>query len=185
MRSIITLTTLALTASCASSGSSPRGGEIVTPAERVVATDNRGTYRTTVAPNAKVPVPAAASRVFEAVRAVYQELGIPSGIDDAATGRIGNTDFWKTRKLGNEPMSTYLNCGDSVIGSAADNYRIYISLVSVVRPATGGTSELETAFVARAQNMEGTASDRVACGTTGRLEDLIQRNVLRKVGAPQ
>ena len=184
MRLPVALLTLAGTASCASSGSSSGSG-LPAPSERVVATDNHGTYRTTVPPNEKVPIPVAPSRAFEAVKAVYGELGIPLGVNEPATGRVGNADFWRTRKLGNEPISTYLSCGDSFEGAVADNYRIYISLVSAVRADGKGTSELETSFTARAQKLDGTAGDRVACGTTGRLEDRIRKSVLVKVGATQ
>ena len=44
-------------------------------------------------------------------------------------------------------------------------------------------SELETAFSAQAQNMEGSSGDRIACGSTGRLEERIRKTVLLKVGA--
>jgi hypothetical protein len=181
MRPFLITLVLASTTSCASSGSSP-GSEMPTPSDRVVATDNHTTYRTTVAPNAKASLPVAQSRAFEALRGVYAELGVPPSMDDAANGRVGNTNFFKSRKFGNEAMSSYLNCGNSITGSAADNYRIYISLVSVVRPDGANASELETAFTAFAQNMEGTAGDRIACGTTGRLEERIRQSVLRKVG---
>jgi hypothetical protein len=154
MRPFLITLVLASTTSCASSGSSP-GSEMPTPSDRVVATDNHTTYRTTVAPNAKASLPVAQSRAFEALRGVYAELGVPPSMDDAANGRVGNTNFFKSRKFGNEAMSSYLNCGNSITGSAADNYRI---------------------------NMEGTAGDRIACGTTGRLEERIRQSVLRKVG---
>jgi len=182
MHRFAVLLALASTASCASSGSKPES-EIAMPSERIVAVDNQGVLRTTVAPNAKVPIPGDPARAFEALRAVYEEIGIPISTMDAAAGRIGNADFWKTRTLGNEAMSTYLHCGESFMGPAADNYRIYISLVSVVRSDGKGASELETAFAATARNMEGTAGTRVACGTTGRLEDRIRKSVLLKLGA--
>jgi hypothetical protein len=182
MRPVIVLLIVASSASCASSGSSS-GSEIPSPSDRVVATDNQTTYRTTVAPNAKVPIPVGPSRAFAALKTVYEELGIPAGTNDPTTGRVGNTNFWKTRKLANEAISTYLNCGNSITGSAADTYRVYISLVSVIRPDGQGASELETAFTAAAQNMEGTASDRVVCGTTGRLEERIRQALLRKAAA--
>ncbi len=183
-RFILPLVLAGATASCASSGSSPESG-IAKPSERIVATDNQRVYRTNVAPNAKAPIPAPQSRAFVALKAVYEELGIPPGTVDPATGRVGNTNFWKTRKLGNEAMSTYLSCADSYAGTAADLYRIYISLVSVVRPDGQGASELETAFSAQAQNMDGAANDRIACGTTGRLEERIRKGVLLKVGASE
>jgi hypothetical protein len=168
------------TLSCASSGSSPRTG-LETPSERVIAADNQGAYRTTVTPNAKVTVPAPPSRVFEALAAVYKDFDIPIAMNDPATGRVGNPDFWKSRKLGGQSISSYLNCGDSITGAAADNYRVYISLLSAVRPDGSGGSEIETAFTATARNMEGTTADRIACGTTGRLEERIYQSVLAKL----
>jgi hypothetical protein len=183
MRRFIPLLVLASTASCASSGSSAGSG-IATPSERIVAMDNQSVYRTTVQPNAKVPIPVAPGRAFEALKTVYEELGVPTGTYDPATGRVGNTNFWKLRKLGTEPLSTYLNCGESFSGTIADNYRVYISLMSAVRSDGAGASELETAFTAQAQNNDGAASDKVACGTTGRLEERIRKAVLLKVGAP-
>ena len=179
MRRFVFVIALAGAAACASSGSSRPPG-LDTPAERVIAADNQGAYRTTVAPNAKVPVPASPSRVFEALAAVYRELDIPVATNDPATGRVGNVDFWKARKLGGQPISSYLNCGDSITGAAADNYRVYLSLLSAVA-RDGAGSVLETAFTATARNMEGTTADRVACGTTGRLEERIYKEVVAKL----
>jgi hypothetical protein len=171
---------LAGATACASSSSSTTLGA---PTERTVAVDDQNVYRTTVPPNAKAPIPAPPGRVFEALKAVYEELGVPPGTSDPSTGRFGNTDFWKTRRLGDQPMSTYLSCGESFTGPAANNYRIYISLVSIVRPDGKGGSEVETAFHAQAQNMEGTSADRIPCGSTGRLEERIRKSLLLKVGA--
>jgi len=173
---------VAATAACASSPS-PGSVGVSMPSERTVAVDDQNTYRTTVMANAKVPIAASPARTFEAVKAVYGELGIPPGTNDPATGRFGNLDFWKSRRLADQPISTYLNCGESFTGPAANNYRIYISLLSIVRPDGKGASELETAFHAQAQNMEGTSSDRITCGSTGRLEERIRKGVLLKLGA--
>lgn len=181
MRHFILLLMLAGTTSCASSGS-PRTG-IAAPTERIVATDADNIYRTTVRPNPKVALPIAPSRAFDALKAVYAELGIPQVVSDPATGQVGNGNFFKSRQLADQPISTYLDCGDSLTGPAADIYRIYMSLVSVIRPSGNGTSELETAFKASAQNMSGAAAERVACTSTGRFEERIQRMVLLKTGA--
>jgi len=180
MRSLLSLLVLVLVSSCASSRSSPDPA-IAPPTERVVATDTHGTYRTTVSPNAKAHIPASPSRVFDALKSVYEELGVPPAISDPTTGRFGNTDFWKTGKLGAEHISQYLNCGDSMMGPAADNYRIYISVVSQVHPDGKGETDLETSLAAQARNMEGTSSDRVSCGTTGRLEEQIRKRLIEKL----
>jgi len=171
-----------LLAGAAACASSPSSGTLASPSERMVAVDDQNIYRTTVVPNAKVPIPAPPARVFEAVKAVYAELEIPPGTYDPTTGRIGNPDFWKQRRLGGQIMSTYLSCGESFTGPAANNYRIFISLNSQVHP-DGQASQLETAFHAQAQNMEGTSADRIPCGSTGRLEERIRKAVLLKIGA--
>ena len=181
MRHFILLLVVAGTTSCASSGS-PRTG-ISAPTERVVATDGDNIYRTTVRANPKVALPVAPSRAFEALKAVYAELGIPEVVSDPATGQVGNSNFYKSRQLADQPRSTYMDCGDSLTGPSADIYRIYISLISVVRPAGNGTSELETSFQASGRNMSGAAAERVACTSTGRFEERIQRMVLLKTGA--
>jgi hypothetical protein len=172
------------TASCASS-SSPRGPDVGLPSERTVAVDDQQVYRTTVLANSKAPVAAPPGRAFEALKKTYDELGIPTGTHDPATGRYGNTDFYKSRKLGSEALSTFLNCGESFTGPVANNYRIYMSLLSIIRPDGKGGSELETAFSAQAQNMEGSSADRISCGSTGRLEERIRRGVLLKLGTPE
>jgi hypothetical protein len=181
MRRFFLAPLLAGAAACASS-QSPSSGTLAAPSERMVAVDDQNIYRTTVLPNTKAPIPAPPGRVFEAVKAVYEELEIPPGTYDPTTGRLGNSDFWKQRRLGGQPMSTYLSCGESFTGPAANNYRIYISLNSKVHP-DGQASQLETAFHAQAQNMEGTSADRIPCGSTGRLEERIRKAVLLKVGA--
>lgn len=178
----IHLAVLFVGATACASSPSPPGSNLGGPTERTVAVDNQNIYRTTVLPNARSPIAAPPGRAFEALKLVYAELGIPPAVNDPATGRFGNTDFWKARRLGDQAMSTYLNCGESFTGNAANNYRIYISLVSMVRPDGKGASELETAFHAQAQNMEGTSADRIPCGSTGRLEERIRKSVLLKLG---
>ena len=154
------------------------------PSERIVASDNSVVIRTSVPPNARATIPVPPARVFDVLKAVYDELGIPSATSDMANRRIGNTNFFKTRKLGNTAISVYLHCGESLTGNIADSYRIYFSIISEVRPDAKGASELETAVTGYARNLEGTSSDPIACGSTGQLEDRIQKGVLQKAGAP-
>lgn len=179
MRSACLVVTIAGTMACASSSHVP---DVAAPSQRTVAMDDQHVYRTSVMANPKATIPAAPSRVFDALKSVYEELGVPPGTHDPSTGRIGNADFWKTRKFAGESISAFLNCGESLTGTVANNYRIYMSLLSVVRPDGKGASEVETAFRAQAQNMEGTSSDRISCGSTGNLEERIRKAVLLKLG---
>jgi hypothetical protein len=178
MRSVWILTAISSVA-CASGGSSP--GTLQSPSERIVARDNAAVIRTAVAPNAKVNIPAEPARVFESLKAVFEELGIPVATVDAAMSQVGNSNFARTRKLGNERISLYLSCGNSVTGVIADDYRIYMSVMSQARADGKGGTELETAFTAFARNIDGSAAERIACGTTGQLEEKIRLAVLRKL----
>ena len=183
MRPITILLLLAVSA-CASSGSRP-DSEISRPSERIVASDNQGVIRSSVAPNAMVAIAVPPSRALAVIKSVYDELGIPSATVDAATGKITAPRFFRTRKLGSANLSMYFNCGDSLIGNIADNYRMYMTVVSVVRPDGKGGTELETALTGEAASMEGASSGKIPCGSTGRLEERIHTGVRQKAGAAQ
>ena len=175
MRPVTILLVLAISA-CASSGPKPES-ELSKPMERIVATDNQGVIRSSVAPNARITLEAPPARVLAVIKSVYDELGIPSATVDAASGTITAPRFYKTRKLGNANLSLYFNCGDSLNGNIADNYRIYITVVSVVRSDAKGGTALETAVTGDAANMGGAGSGKIPCGSTGQLEERIQNGV--------
>ena len=176
MRAIAALLALAVNA-CASSGTQT---DISRPSERIVATDAQGVIRTSDAPNARVTIDAPVSRVLAVIKPVFDELGIAGATVDAATGTITAPTFFKMRKFGNDNLSMYFNCGDSLNGNIANTYRIYISVAAAVRSNGRGGSEIETAVNGSAADMGGASSGRIPCGTTGRLEELIQNRVRQK-----
>jgi hypothetical protein len=183
MRSLTILLVLAVSA-CASSGPGP-GSEVSKPMERVVASDNQGVIRSSVEANATVTIDVPPARVLAVIKSVYDELGIPSATVDAADGTITAPKFFKTGRLGNANLSMYFNCGTSLTGNIADNYRIYMTVVSSVRSDGKGGTALETAVAGDAANMGGASGGKIPCGTTGRLEERIQDGVRKKVSAGQ
>lgn len=183
MRPFTILLVLAISA-CASSGPKPES-EIARPTERIVASDDQGVIRSSVAPNARITIDVPPARALAVIKSVYDELGIPDAAVDPASGAITAPKFFKTRKLGNANLSMYFNCGDSLNGNIADNYRIYITVVSAVRSDGKGGTALETAVTGDAANMGGASSGKIPCGTTGRLEERIQNGVRGKAGAAQ
>jgi len=171
-------------ASCATTGSAP-GSTPAPQSDRVVLVDDAGTtYRTSVAPNAKAAVAAAPDRAFAATRTAFEELGIPVASADPNTGQVSSGDFWKMRTLGKTSLSAYLECGRAATGPIAELYRVYLNVSSVVRADGKGGSQLETSVTASARNIEGTSSNRVACGATGQLEERIRQAVVRKLAPP-
>ena len=167
---------------CSSGSSSPELEPTPVGSDRVLLTSDAGSMRTTVAPNARTKLAAPPDSVLWAVAQLYNEMQVPVTLADKMARRIGNMDFWKTRRMWGSPISKFLNCGDTFSGPAADNHRIYMSLVTTVRPdaATKG-SEMEISFTAQSQNMEGTSSDRLTCGSTGLREEQMRQTVAKKL----
>jgi len=58
-------------------------------------------------------------------------------------------------------------------GAKAATYRIYISLLSDVIPDGNGGTKVQVTFVPMGQDVTGGSTDRIPCGTTGRLEQLL------------
>ena len=174
-RSLTPFACLISSIACASSGGPP------TDTQRVILTDDQ-IYRTSVSGNAKTILSATPDQVWTALGQVYAGLGVEVATLDRANGRIGNAKFYKSRRMAGESISAFLNCGDTFSGPAANVHRIHMSLISTVRPGPGGKTELETSFNAEAQSMEGASSDRLACGTTGVLEERIRKAVEARLG---
>lgn len=183
MHRITAVLVLAVTG-CASSGPKEES-DLSRPTERIIASDKQGMIRSSATENAKFTLDASPGRVLSVIKSVYDELGIPSSVVDAANGRITAPTFFTTRRLGTVNLSMYFNCGDSLNGNIANTYRIYISVVTAVRPNGKGGTELETAVSGAAADMGGASSGRIPCGTTGRLEESIRNGVRDKAGASQ
>ena len=118
--------------------------------------------------------------VVPILKAAYEELAIPVKVADPTTGQVGNNFFIKTFRLGKQPLSHYLICGDNSAGPVADNYKITMSVLSVVS-ANGSGSSVNTIVQARADSEAG-SSGSIQCQTTGYLEDDLHRVLLRRLG---
>ena len=108
--------------------------------------------------------------VWLAVKKVYADLEVPLTVENTSAHQMGNADFYKSRQFGGQPMAQLVDCGAGMTGPKAASYRIFMSLLtSVVTDGKGGTN-VQTTFVASGQDVTGGSSDRIVCGTTGRLE---------------
>jgi hypothetical protein len=166
MRRVFTLSLCAL-AGCASGQqyeqttpkqaaifSAPETGTILGERPRAVAT-------TIAAP------PAAA---WLAVKKVYLEIEVPVTVENPSARQIGNQNFNKTRTFAGKAMTEWVDCGSGMTGPKAASYRMYISLLTDVIPDGQGGTRVQTTFVPMGQDMMGNSTDRIACGSTGRLE---------------
>lgn len=127
-------------------------------------------------------LPAAPAAVWLAVKKVYVALGIPLTVENMAAHQLGNANFYKSHQMAGVPMTELVSCGNDQTGPRASSYRIYMSLLTTVTADDKGGTRLETTFVPMAENIAEGASDRIPCGTTGRLEQIVIENVKKQVG---
>jgi hypothetical protein len=110
------------------------------------------------------------------VKKVYGDLEIPVTIENPASHQIGNASFVKSRQMGGQRMTEFVNCGSGITGPNAATYRITMSLMTDVNANGSGGTKLQTTFISKGQDVTGGSSDMIPCGSTGRLElTLIQR----------
>ena len=129
---------------------------------------------------------APAAEVFAVTAAVLElELKIELKTRDSTAGLVGNLELIKMRTLGRAPLSRYVSCGSGMTGLNADNYRIYLAVIAFVDPLPDNKTRLGVAVTAGAQDVQGNAKQRVACGSTGALEGHVRRTVAKRFGLVQ
>jgi hypothetical protein len=173
---------LLLVCGCASGGntvetsnSTPKQAAIYSSPETgvLLAERPRASVTTIAAP------PAA---VWLAVKKVYGDWEIPVTVENPSAHQIGNQNFYKSRQIAGKSMTDFVDCGSGMTGPKASSYRIYISLLTdVLTDGKGGTT-VQVTFVPMGQDVAGGSSDRIPCGTTGRLEQFMLDRIKATVG---
>ncbi len=122
--------------------------------------------------------------VAAAVRLAYANIGVPVTVDDATGRRIGNADFYRSRNFAGKPMTELVACGSSMTGPNASSFRVYVSLLTTIDADGKGGSTVGVLFESTARDVVGGASnDRVSCGTTGALEQLMFARIHSYLGS--
>jgi hypothetical protein len=173
MRRILLLLALA---GCASAGPSL---EETTPRQATILSGDRNSAtifaERPVAVATTIAAPPAA--VWLASKRTYADFEIPLAVENPSTHQMGNPNFYKSRQMAGHPMVDFIDCGSGMTGPKAASYRIYISLLTeMVTDGKGGT-KIQTTFVAMGQDMSGNSTDRIPCGSTGRLEQVFLEHV--------
>lgn len=174
MRGFALPAALLLLAGCAG-GSGGSGGRSSAPAGPPPRVDQVGTsgYDVRISDDgrsASVTLKATPEAAWTGLLAAYQKLGIPVTSTNSASRTLGNPSFDVRRRLGDQPLSRYLDCGTNLSGVIANSYRVELSVSSSLTPAAGGETVLETRVAASAVSPQGASSGPVRCASTGRLE---------------
>lgn len=114
-------------------------------------------------------------KVYSALPAVYNELGVPLNLLDPATRQAGNTRLVLRGRHFGDLNSRYVNCGNTRTAQrAADNYRVQLSIRTTVEAAEAGDgTRVSTLIEGFARANEGSSVTPVRCVSTGVLESRI------------
>ncbi|HVB32290.1 MAG TPA: hypothetical protein VNE60_12240 [Gemmatimonadaceae bacterium] len=168
----------ALAAAGCGSGSAPA------PMQRPVLVDDQ-VYTTSTMPASESDFDAPPAKVWAALHKAYPAVGIEITVDDPTGHRVGNTNFWKSGYLNGQPIAHFADCGFNMQGPRANNTRVYFSVLTTLTTLTArdaGHTRLATSVHPVSLDVAGGATDRLACGSTGALEQLLYAAVRRELG---
>lgn len=119
-------------------------------------------------------LPETPDKLWPLLEPVYDSLAIPVRVRNPEAGVLGSVDFSATRRLGDQRLSLYLDCGRTITGSMADQGEITMTVVTQIRPADlSGDRGRVTTLVKGTARQHGLSSSQTDCTSTGRLEHLI------------
>jgi len=164
---------IGLTLGCASSNTAP--GSAPSETARVVGQPGLENVSTGAAPIAGESVIAAPlSKVWNAVSAVYDSVGIAPTTVDAPGHTFGNRGLQIRRNLRGVPLSRYMDCGSAQARPSADYYDVNLSVITQLTPVDSSNTKVVTTVDAMARPVSFTG-EYIRCATTGVLEARLSR----------
>jgi hypothetical protein len=165
MRALI-IVSFTILGACASSG-----GSTPAPDRETMRVSGAGNLRMAAleqTSDAKISFPI--GKVWHALPAAYEQLGIPITQADEATHTIANDGLKVRRVLGTTSLSKYIDCGTTQIGENADSYEVYLTITNHIdEETTAGFSVLRTTLEAMARPIA-FSRDYARCSSKGELE---------------
>ncbi len=169
---------LLLVCGCAS-GNTP---STISSSQPVIFRGDQGTLVGDAPLSSGSDVDAPPATTWIAVKKVYADMEIPVTLENAPAHILGNKNFYKTHQMAGQSMTQFVDCGNGMTGPNALSFRIYMSSVTTVTANAKGGSNVQTIFIPQGQDMGGTSSDRIPCGSTGRFEMLFLQRVAAALG---
>ncbi len=114
---------------------------------------------------------------WQALTEVFKSFEIPVSYSDPAAGEVGAIKAKIMRRLGKQPLSQYLRCGEGLTGPNADSYVVYFSIAGFVKAAPNNEVTVATLVTAHAIDLPNGRNDVMDCTTSGRLEEKIAKAV--------
>lgn len=127
-------------------------------------------------------IPASAARVWEVLAAVYTDLGLEINFREPESNRLGSCYQRLRSRLGKEPLSTFVDCGETRGAPNADRYELELTVITTVRPGSDGGASLFT-FVLGVGRDGANSTNRRWCYSRGALEERIRAGVATRAAS--
>lgn len=108
-------------------------------------------------------------RVWKVLPDVYNALNIPIDVFNAESNTMGNEGMKLYRRLGNVPLTRYLDCGRTQVDQNADTYEVHMSVLTSLTKGPDGTTLVHTTLDASARPIQ-FAGGHVRCTSKRALE---------------
>ena len=176
----LTLIGIAALFGCASSNTAPG----TTPSEtaRVIGSTAEGamhaisTGSAPIAGESRIAAPVA--KLWNAMPAIFDSLGIAPGTVDPAERLYGNRGLQIRRQLGGVRLSKYLACGSAQARPSADFYDVNLSVITQLAPVDSANTKVVTTVDAMARPVA-FSGEYIRCATTGEIESRISSMLAR------
>jgi hypothetical protein len=170
---VVALGFTAVLFACASSntapGTSPSGNVRVRSAEGVEVLSTGGVP---IAGKSTVEVPI--EKAWAALPDAYQSLSIPLTTLEPSDHLLGNRGLQIRRRLGNAPLSRYINCGSAQGEESANSYAINLSVITQLDAPDATHTNVTTTVDAVGRPVLFSGED-VHCASTGAIETWISK----------
>ena len=153
------------------------------PSDRVLVTDAQGQVirQSALSDRATMTFAAPLARVYPAVAAAYDAIGIEANYADRPNGRYGVRNFKFPRELKGERIGTFFSCGSSLTGEVVDNASVMVDAVTTLTAAEGGATNGSVVVAGFARRNEGNSTGVVSCSSTGHLEELLRAAIEKQL----
>jgi hypothetical protein len=177
---------VAVAAGCAAAPPSPlSGGDSQTSVsvQSTLGTSEHTIRREDFVAMATLPAPRQA--VWQHLLEAWRETGLPEPDADARAFTLTIVDRPLMRRLGTTPLSTYLDCGNSITGWNADTHRVHLTMRTLLERVAADSTRVHSRVDAVAHSTAGASAGPIACTSKGTLESQLAQRVRQKLDRQQ
>lgn len=132
----------------------------------------------------RCPIAAPAARVEAAIHETFADFGIKPDAVEPGAGRLPSRRLTISRRLGNTPLSRYIDCGRGFSGENANVCRVTIVMAAWPDPQSGDATALHVAFIGGGLDPAGSRGNYVLCTSKGVLEEEFAAKVRARLAPP-